>query len=83
MPTRDLNDGERYELQAMLAAPGKAGAKGTYNGCEWKRAKVGDETAWSVRDVGEPAWTACATEDAVVSFIVGAGVRPLYRPTRW
>ena len=78
MPTRTLRDGEKYELQQLLEAPGKAGTKGTYNGCEWHRVKSKGETTWKL--VPAPA-----------TLSAGMGCRGDFqprmnlasRPTRW
>ena len=71
MPTRTLRDGEKYELQQLLEAPGKAGTKGTYNGCEWHRVKSKGETTWKLRDLGAPRWQVFASSQEAVAWVAG------------
>lgn len=71
MPDRILLDGEKYELQQLLDAPGKKSEKGTANGCEWQRVKEGSDTAWQVRNVGNATWASCSTSQDVVAWIGG------------
>lgn len=71
MPTRTLRDGEKYELQQLLEAPGKAGTKGTYNGCGWHRVKSKGETTWKLRDLGARRWQVFASSQEAVAWVAG------------